>query len=453
MADRTIRELTQITTCAYNDILPIVDVSDTSMSASGTTKQITVLDMMGSQAENALSYGARFDSSTNTWTRLGTTVGETVGVKANESLLAIQSAMHACIVNDNLELQYFLNDSNHNLKEDGSAATLTGADGQVMIRVPKFYYKMTAVSSTVIEFRVSFIRLSEYKVSPMHYRAGKELDYAHVGKYPGVLYDATVSNYIDGDGTAQADSTVDKLSSISGKKPFSYATRDAFRDMAVNRGTKFFQFDAATRASLLLLLITEYATGDFQTAISAGNTQFSAFSFASCISATGKSNSDGMTAGGQSTVGGAASDYVTWRGIEDLWGNLVQWLDGLNVYNVEADGKSYAYFSDNPANFADDTMTNYENKEELPLTDGYITMIGELLLPTVLGGASNTHFADYFWTYYNDTTAGYGTDWRVVRVCGNAANGVAAGVSSLNADSDSVIATSSTGGRLCAADI
>lgn len=415
------------------------------------------LNYISDTAEDLFSYGARFDSSTNTWTRLGTTVGETVGVKASESLLAIQSAMHACVVNDSLVLQYLLNDSDHTKKADGSAADLTGGDGQVMVRVPKFYYKLTKVSANVIQFRVSPVRLAGYAVSPMHMRGGVECDYAYVGKYPGVLWDASAGGglgaYVDGTGAAQADSVNDKLSSVSGKKPFSSETRDEFRDMATNRGTKFFQFDAATRASLLLLLVTEYATGDFQAAISAGNTKFALWDFATCIAATGKSNSDGMTANGQSTTDGDPSDYVTWRGIEDLWGNLWQWLDGLNVYNVEADGKSYAYFCDNPEKFADGTIVGYEKVEELPILDGYQKMVGNQILPTEVGGASNTHFADYFYTYYNNLIAGYGTDFRVALVGGAASDGSLAGAFCLNAHYGSTQAYSAIGGRLCAADI
>jgi len=42
----------------------------------------------------------------------------------------------------NGRVQYYLNKNNFNYKEDGSAANLTGADGDVMIEIPKFGYKI-----------------------------------------------------------------------------------------------------------------------------------------------------------------------------------------------------------------------------------------------------------------------------------------------------------------------
>ena len=451
MADKKISVLNALTSgeVASDDVLPIVDTSGSE------TKKINASEF-ATYIHGSREYGAKFTKATNSWERLGGTKGESVGVTLSDSLLPIQSAMHGCVVDDSLNLKYLLNDSDHTKKWDGSTASLDGTDGQVMIRVPKFYYKLTPTTDT-LEAMVSFQRLPGYEVSPMHYRNGKELDYAYVGKYGGVLWDASAGGgsgaYVDGTGAAQATPADDKLSSVSGYKPFSYETRAEFRQMASNRGSKFFQLDNATRFSLLLLLITEYATGDFQTAISAGNTKFASWDFATCIAATGKSNSDGMTANGQSTTGGDPSDYVTWRGIEDFWGNMWQWLDGLNIYNVEADGKSYAYFCDNPENFADDTIVGYEKVEELSLLDGYQKMVGDQILPTEVGGASNTHFADYFYTYYDNLTAGYGTDFRVAFAGGHATNGSRAGAFDLHANDESAYANSYLGGRLCAADI
>ncbi len=408
-------------------------------------------------AEKYLPYGAEFNKATNSWTRLGRTAGMSVGVTLDDSILSVQADMTGVVLDDLLNTVYELLSSDHTKKKDGSTANLDGTDGNVFIRKRIFFYQIELVSADVIRFYVSRLPLPGFAISPMHYRNGKVLDFAYIGKYPGVLWDASAGGgagaYVDGTGSAQADAANDKLSSVSGYKPFSSETRAEFRQMARNRGDKFFQLDAATRSSLLLLLVTEYATGDFQAAISAGNTQFSAWDFATCIAATGKSNADGMVANGQSTPGGDSSDYVTWRGIEDFWGNLWQWLDGLNVYNIEADGKSYAYFCDNPENFADNTIVGYDKVEELPILDGYQKMVGNQILPTEVGGASNTHFADYFYTYYNDLIAGYGTDFRVAFAGGTAYHGSSAGAFSLYATHGSPIAHSSIGGRLCAADI
>lgn len=48
MANKKISELTELTTTATGDLVPIVDVSDTTDSASGTTKKITMTNLLGS---------------------------------------------------------------------------------------------------------------------------------------------------------------------------------------------------------------------------------------------------------------------------------------------------------------------------------------------------------------------------------------------------------------------
>lgn len=50
MADTTIANLTALTSVATNDLIPIVDVSDTSMSSGGTTKKITQANLTANLA-------------------------------------------------------------------------------------------------------------------------------------------------------------------------------------------------------------------------------------------------------------------------------------------------------------------------------------------------------------------------------------------------------------------
>lgn len=50
MANEKISELTALTTPAAGDLIPIVDVSDTTDAASGTTKKIAFSDLFGGAA-------------------------------------------------------------------------------------------------------------------------------------------------------------------------------------------------------------------------------------------------------------------------------------------------------------------------------------------------------------------------------------------------------------------
>lgn len=55
--------------------------------------------------------------------------------------LPVQSLMRRCVVNDSGVVLYYLDENDFTKKEDGSAADLSGAVGQVMVEVPEHYRK------------------------------------------------------------------------------------------------------------------------------------------------------------------------------------------------------------------------------------------------------------------------------------------------------------------------
>ena len=78
MADTKITALTALTAAdPANDVIPIVDVSDTTMAASGTTKKISVNNILGASGTATLA------SATITG---AATVGTTLGVTGNATL-------------------------------------------------------------------------------------------------------------------------------------------------------------------------------------------------------------------------------------------------------------------------------------------------------------------------------------------------------------------------------
>lgn len=398
------------------------------------------------------AYGVEWDPTADTYTRLGRIASYGAGTPTAkgdvvpDDLLPIQKGMYGCVVDDDGVEQYRLLASDHTKKDtsDNVNANIDGSDGQVMIRVPEHWWKQEYVSGK------HRFWVSPYPVKGFHHFTG-----GYIGKYPATLYDDSASAYIDGDGNGGADTADDVLASISGKLPWSNETRDEFRTLAENRGTGWHQLDNRIYSAVVRLMVIEFATLNMQEAISGGNTKFAAWDFATDIAATGKSNSDGETSNGQATTNGNSGDYVSYRGIEDIFGNLWQFVDGINVYNVEADTASYLYLCSSYANYADDTVTNYVNCGELPQSDNYganlLQIINDIggLFPASVGGSSTTKLTDYFSTYYDNLSGGYGTDWRVVLVGGAACHGARAGVFCVDADSGSSSGASLLGARLC----
>ena len=107
---------------------------------------------------------------------------------------------------------------------------------------------------------------------------------------------------------------------------------------------------------------------------------------------------------------------MQYRWIENLWGNVSQWVDGFNANGTTA----YAYTD--PSKYADDTTTGYTNIGTLPAS-GYIKDLtvtdNGLLIPKTSGGSETTYIPDCMWS---------SSGWRVLSVGGNWNNGADAGL-------------------------
>jgi hypothetical protein len=330
-----------------------------------------------------------------------------------------------------------LNQSDYTHDAQGNLVDLTGSQGHVMLRVPKFYVGYDFSGSTH-NWRISLMPFAGSSVHPAFVKAGVEVPYRYIGVYEAAWYDVSAGVYVDGDGTNSAfDASDDKLGSIVGKKPLTNKTRAQFRDAAARVGAGWQLMDFNLHAALKILYITKYADFDSQTVLGAGNTRGSGWDFAAHISATGKVLS--VTAVGQSTVGGNSGDYCNLLGIENPYGDIWEWVDGWNIL----DGVNYV--SDNPNFFADDTATNYSLFGSTNPTDNgwQNTLQANIaLLPASIGASDATKLCDYYY-YYN--AAG----WRPPSVGGDVVNGSRSGLLGHDASLISSRAYSAIGGRLC----
>src|SRR5699024_11075954 len=82
-------------------------------------------------------HGIRFD------VKAGAPEVERVGNSDMETELPIQKGMRGCLLKDNGEINYWLDADDWSKKEDGTDSDLTGADGQVMVRIPRHWIKDT----------------------------------------------------------------------------------------------------------------------------------------------------------------------------------------------------------------------------------------------------------------------------------------------------------------------
>ena len=337
--------------------------------------------------------------------------------------------MRRCLVLDNGQVNYYLDPTNSNRKENGQPSVLTGADGQVMVEIPKFYTKRELMG-TLTTWMISDQPVQGFSLHPAFIVDGVEVPYRYYGAYDACVYDASATAYVDGLNLDIADTlytyTEDKLSSVAGRYPTVGILRSHARQMAANRGAGWRQLDFWLVEAVQMLYLVEYQSFYSQNILGAGNTNGSYLGSSgiqtdSPHTIAGASNLLGNTS--SNTVTGAAVNskpgtaFMSYRGIENFFGNCWNWVDGFNILDQQA------YVTNTRNYFVDDTSTNLIMLgTRMPQTSAYVREhqnIDNAFLPASVSAASSTTG----WTDYYFQASG----WRVAFFGGNASIGASAG--------------------------
>ena len=330
-----------------------------------------------------------------------------------------------------------------------------GTKVQVMVKQPKFWVKVVPLKLEKAKYgrgmqmsKARFYVATAPKpgfVVPEIFKAknGKEQDYIFLSAYEGSIFDVSAN---DGDGaylledeqvgTFTAD-TGDILCSIAGAKPCSGKTQNLTRAntriLAANRnygldpdntagGKGWRQHDIFALSVSQFLMMVECGTLDVKTAIAKGVISVTDDGASNCALVTGGTSSLGNGSGSGGDNDGKHS--VSYRGEENLWGNIWTWLDGINV---ECKDIQNIYVNSDNLTMADNTATNYE---ECGFTgsfaNGYVSAFGwnenkpYILFPTECSGASNLPVAAYH--YQNHSYNGWlvgelGGSWGSGGIC------------------------------------
>lgn len=200
-------------------------------------------------------YGVRFSKSSDS------ADGERVGDMSLHASLPIQSGMKRCLLLDNGTVNYYLDPDDSTKKADGTAADLTGEDGQYMVEIPEFYANLIETDDYV-EFSVSTDPVDGYFHYPKMYVSADEacLDRA-TGKLAAVVNNT--ANYRGGDNDASRDS--DPYLTLL-QRPVSNISWQDFLSAAQLRGSGWCNYMNLVNSALYFLFITEYATRNTQKA-------------------------------------------------------------------------------------------------------------------------------------------------------------------------------------------
>lgn len=409
-------------------------------------------------------YGIQWDTTVSN--PLVTRVGK---VELHQSL-PIQSKMRRCILKDDGTVNYYLHANDSALRDNGAAADLTGASGQVMVEIPDMYVRFE------MEGTKRRCLMSEYAL-PGFIKWSKD----YVSAYEATVQRSTsklasvVNNTPDFRG-GNNQSDWDALSKTMLGKPATNISLTNFRTYARNRGSVSWNCNTyQIQRKLFWLFSVEYANfnsqdtfnaeltpdGYRQGGLGAGvtildGTLWSAFNGYYPVIPCGTTNSLGNRSGVVDYVMPAEYGTLTvqvpsYRGIENPFGHLWKWTDGCKcLIQSDADGgHSEFYVSDDPANFTSSGVTNYQLRGNLPRTEGYIkeVIMGEYgeIMPLLIGGGSTTYFCDYFYTSKPDT----GVSERGVLFGGYANTGANAGFVYSYTHSAASFANANIGSRLC----
>ena len=392
--------------------------------------------------------GVQVDYKNKTFTRIAGAVNLTAG--ADFDAFSMYGGRRKCNVADDGTIVAWYGDEDY--AEDGSM-------GQVMVYQPKFYYLVCPVVYDPIDTGIGYhLRKANYYVSekaragfrlhPAFYDAnGNEIDYYLTGAYEGSIWDADGGDsgagaYLMNDEQVMTVSA-DKFCSIAGVKPASGLTQQLTRPnvetMAQNRGSNWHGDLIKQVSAEQLLMVTELATMNFQTAIANGVVSISDNSAYNCSSLTGSTaslgNGTGQAAQTTNEKGGTTTNEtangktsICWRGKENFWGNIWKFVYGVNIWGNGKMGGGQPYIC-NDFNFAE--SKNSDNYEPAGFTvtnaAGYISAMGYstacdwLFMASECLGNSSLPVGDY--TYITQNLNGY----RIARLGGRWGVGAGAG--------------------------
>ena len=288
------------------------------------------------------------------------------------------------------QVNYYLNPNNWNEKYGiDEASNLTGADGDVMIEIPKFAYKIKTAGNTItvsVSTDDDIIENdSDYTYDAFSRLEEGDLEYFYKGAFKGSL---------DGDG---------KLRSLPGFLPANNKNIGKFREAAQLNGAHYQQSTYAQLKALQCLYLIKYGDRNGQNAVGRGVVSTSAAyvtgyntTSLDSISSENSTLTSGMTFGTTAN----STTHMRLFGIEDFWGCIWEWVDGLTTdasWNIIT---SWNSFSNEGI-----TATTVSTASGLTAnSNGYIkdvagnTAAG--FMPVLMaGGSSSTYWADYGYLY------------------------------------------------------
>lgn len=392
--------------------------------------------------------GLQVDFENKTFTRLAGAVNLSQGVDFNK--FEMYGGRKRCNVSDDGTITAYYGDENY--AEDGS-------NGQVMVYQPAFYYRVVPLkleknSDSGIGYHlrkanyyVSSKPKTGFKLHPAFYdENGNAINYILFSAEEGSMYDVSAKAYVNDN----VDESIvyedgDLLCSVAGKKPISglrkgIGTKTNLELMAQNRGAGWhLETIKATSANQLLTMI-ELGSMNTQAGIGQGVVSITGNTAYNCSSLTGSTadlgNGTGQAKETVNEIGGTQTAYtesgklaVSYRGMENPWGNISKHIQGINLWGDGSMCGGQPYIADD-FNFSESKKTDNYKPVGFTLSNanGFIKAMGYgseeydwLFMPSEIGGTSALPVGDF--VYIAPNLNGY----RIAQLGGGCHSGDYAG--------------------------
>lgn len=414
--------------------------------------------------EEECSYGVKFDTS------VASPSCTRVGNVALHKTQPIQSRMKGCLLDDDGQVVEYL------APRDWTGQVRDGSRGQVMVEIPMHYRKFETNGTERI-VRLSEHPLPGYHQVPQMYVSAYEASLERsTGKLCSVVNDAT--DYRGGGNNATWDGTYRSLLG----RPVTSISRTALRTAARKRKTGSTAWNCylyQAHKAIFWLFTVEYATLNSQAAynseltsegyrqggLGAGVTDWDGtswnnfngyFPFVPCGHTDTLGNQTGVVAYTITDESGAelkTTNVPRYRGIENPFGHIWKWTDGINIRisPTEANGGdnlSKIFICEDTSKLNDTNYTGYQHVGNEARAEGYVKEIvfgeGGEVMPSVVGGSSTQFHCDNHYTNIPTTEA-----LRGVLFGGSAPHGAAAGLASAYSAHAPSLTSAYVGSRLC----
>ena len=219
---------------------------------------------------------------------------------------------------------------------------VTDEFGNVFIKIPKFYSKITKIPNEMTTHQISGTKYDGFDT--LFKIGGREIDYVLIGKYEGSGSESRVYSH-------------------KNKLPLTGVGVDSYRTACRANGEGYQQYDLVIDCIIKELWLVEMKTQDVQS-IMRGRT--AAYEEGKQITGT----TDGVgtpTSSGSATSNTDGKHACKYRGIENPWGDLDKWCDGIKF-----DSSSIYICTDPDAYSSSDSQYPYVAYPQLWKSSGYV---------------------------------------------------------------------------------